>query len=327
MSYRKKNKSDLTTTNPLGRLPTGRAIGAYIKSIINNSLYDFHEWEAFRVTKVFTDRTSDLRGAVTGQFVIEPNQDVLGGVVRPFFGNGILQVPVAGEHVGVVEFNGRHYYIGTINQKGQIRENTLVDKPYPLPNLKFSEDDTFKRKEISPINITEGSTLYEGRFGQSIHFDRNKDNDLPVIRIGVKSSNKVLGGIAVPVDDSFENSDSMIVLTSGGEKFSKNKFEDGKIDGKKILLKSDGIFISGGQEIRLNSSNVKLGGADKLEPVVKGDTLIVFLEEILTQLGTAANAFTTDKGGGTALQAAIEELKLTLSTKKDSLLSKKVKTQ
>ena len=319
MSYRKKNKSDLTTTNPLGRLPTGRAIGAYIKSIINNSLYDFHEWEAFRVTKVFTDRTSDLRGAVTGQFVIEPNQDVLGGVVRPFFGNGILQVPVAGEHVGVVEFNGRHYYIGTINQKGQIRENTLVDKPYPLPNLKFSEDDTFKRKEISPINITEGSTLYEGRFGQSIHFDRNKDNDSPVIRIGVKSSNKVLGGIAVPVDDSFENSDSMIVLTSGGEMFSKNKFEDGKIDGKKILLKSDGIFIDG--EVRLGSSK------DSLEPVVKGDTLILFLEAILTQLGTAANAFTTDKGGGTALQAAVEGLKQTLSQIEDSLLSKKVKTQ
>ena len=319
MSYRKKNKSDLTTTNPLGRLPSGRAIGAYIKSIINNSLYDFHEWEALRVTKVFTDRTSDLRGAVTGQFVIEPNQDILGGVVRPFFGNGILQVPVAGEHVGVVEFNGRHYYIGTINQKGQIRENTLVDKPYPLPNLKFSEDDTFKRKEISPINITEGSTLYEGRFGQSIHFDRNKDNDSPVIRIGVKSSNKVLGGIAVPVDDSFENSDSMIVLTSGGEKFSKNKFEDGKIDGKKILLKSDGIFIDG--EVRLGSSK------DSLEPVVKGDTLILFLEAILTQLGTAANAFTTDKGGGTALQAAVEGLKQTLSQIEDSLLSKKVKTQ
>ena len=319
MSYRKKNKSDLTTTNPLGRLPTGRAIGAYIKSIINNSLYDFHEWEALRVTKVFTDRTSDLRGAVTGQFVIEPNQDILGGVVRPFFGNGILQVPVAGEHVGVVEFNGRHYYIGTINQKGQIRENTLVDKPYPLPNLKFSEDDTFKRKEISPINITEGSTLYEGRFGQSIHFDRNKDNDSPVIRIGVKSSNKVLGGIAVPVDDSFENSDSMIVLTSGGEKFSKNKFEDGKIDGKKILLKSDGIFIDG--EVRLGSSK------DSLEPVVKGDTLILFLEAILTQLGTAANAFTTDKGGGTALQAAVEALKQTLSNIEDSLLSSKVKTQ
>lgn len=319
MSYRKKNKSDLTTTNPLGRLPTGRAIGAYIKSIINNSLYDFHEWEALRVTKVFTDRTSDLRGAVTGQFVIEPNQDILGGVVRPFFGNGILQVPVAGEHVGVVEFNGRHYYIGTINQKGQIRENTLVDKPYPLPNLKFSEDDTFKRKEISPINITEGSTLYEGRFGQSIHFDRNKDNDSPVIRIGVKSSNKVLGGIAVPVDDSFENSDSMIVLTSGGEKFSKNKFEGGQIDGKKILLKSDGIFIDG--EVRLGSSK------DSLEPVVKGDTLILFLEAILTQLGTAANAFTTDKGGGTALQAAVEVLKQTLSNIEDSLLSSKVKTQ
>ena len=319
MSYRKKNKSDLTTTNPLGRLPTGRAIGAYIKSIINNSLYDFHEWEAFRVTKVFTDRTSDLRGAVTGQFVIEPNQDVLGGVVRPFFGNGILQVPVAGEHVGVVEFNGRHYYIGTINQKGQIRENTLVDKPYPLPNLKFSEDDTFKRKEISPINITEGSTLYEGRFGQSIHFDRNKDNDLPVIRIGVKSSNKVFGGIAVPVDDSFENSDSMIVLTSGGEKFSKNKFEDGKIDGKKILLKSDGIFIDG--EVRLGTAVEK-----DLQPVVKGDDLLQFLDTLLSKLQLVAPKITgPSTAAGAELLKVVAELKAEL--KKKTILSSKVKTQ
>ena len=319
MSYRKKNKSDLTTTNPLGRLPTGRAIGAYIKSIINNSLYDFHEWEAFRVTKVFTDRTSDLRGAVTGQFVIEPNQDVLGGVVRPFFGNGILQVPVAGEHVGVVEFNGRHYYIGTINQKGQIRENTLVDKPYPLPNLKFSEDDTFKRKEISPINITEGSTLYEGRFGQSIHFDRNKDNDLPVIRIGVKSSNKVLGGIAVPVDDSFENSDSMIVLTSGGEKFSKNKFEGGQIDGKKILLKSDGIFIDG--EVRLGTAVEK-----DLQPVVKGDDLLQFLDTLLSKLQLVAPKITgPSTAAGAELLKVVAELKAEL--KKKTILSSKVKTQ
>ena len=319
MSYRKKNKSDLTTTNPLGRLPSGRAIGAYIKSIINNSLYDFHEWEALRVTKVFTDRTSDLRGAVTGQFVIEPNQDVLGGVVRPFFGNGILQVPVAGEHVGVVEFNGRHYYIGTINQKGQIRENTLVDKPYPLPNLKFSEDDTFKRKEISPINITEGSTLYEGRFGQSIHFDRNKDNDLPVIRIGVKSSNKVFGGIAVPVDDSFENSDSMIVLTSGGEKFSKNKFEGGQIDGKKILLKSDGIFIDG--EVRLGTAVEK-----DLQPVVKGDDLLQFLDTLLSKLQLVAPKITgPSTAAGAELLKVVAELKAEL--KKKTILSSKVKTQ
>ena len=61
--------------------------------------------------------------------------------------------------------------------------------------------------------------------------------------------------------------------------------------------------------------------------MVKGDTLILFLEAILTPLGTAANAVTTDKGGGTALQTAVEVLKQTLSNIEDSLLSSKVKTQ
>ena len=82
MSYRKKNKSDLTTTNPLGRLPTGRAIGAYIKSIINTSLYDFHEWEAFRVTEVIKD-DKFARGSVIGQFTVDPSQKILGDVVQP----------------------------------------------------------------------------------------------------------------------------------------------------------------------------------------------------------------------------------------------------
>ena len=67
----------------------------------------------------------------------------------------------------------------------------------------------------------------------------------------------------------------MIVLTSGGEKFSKNKFEGGQIDGKKILLKSDGIFIDG--EVRLGTAVEK-----DLQPVVKGDDLLQFLDTLLS---------------------------------------------
>ena len=55
MAYRKKNKLSLDSQNPLERLARPGAIGRYIKSIINSSLYDYHESEAFRVTEVITD--------------------------------------------------------------------------------------------------------------------------------------------------------------------------------------------------------------------------------------------------------------------------------
>ena len=94
-----------------------------------------------------------------------------------------------------------------------------------------------------------------------------------------------------------------------------------RVGGKKVLIKSDGIFISGRQEIRLNSSNVKLGGNDNLEPVVKGDQLVKLLDGIVKALSDGANAFTTEKAAGTTIQTL---LALLPDTK--SILSEKVKT-
>ena len=100
-----------------------------------------------------------------------------------------------------------------------------------------------------------------------------------------------------------------------------NKFDNEVLEGKKVLIKSDGIFISGRQEIRLNSSNVKLGGNDNLEPVVKGDQLVKLLDGIVKALSDGANAFTTEKAAGTTIQLLLAKLPNT-----KSILSEKVKT-
>ena len=55
---------------------------------------------------------------------------------------------------------------------------------------------------------------------------------------------------------------------------------------KKILIKSDGIFINGRDEIRL--------GSGTNQPVVRGDDLKNFLDELLNQLDIAAVAFKID---------------------------------
>ena len=333
MAYRKKNKLSLDSQNPLERLARPGAIGRYIKSIINSSLYDYHESEAFRVTEVITDGSFE-RGSVVGQFTVDPNQPILGEVVRPLFGSGILQVPVAGEQVAVTEYNGRHYYHGVINTKGQVRENIITGIPYDLSDLPPSKDGTFKRKDIRPIKITEGCTLYEGRFGQSIHFGRNKDNDAPTIRIGTRSQEGV-----EPITDSLDNSDSMILLTSDGEKFSENQLprldQKEAISGKNIVLKSGDIFIKGEGKIELEAESILINAKSKrtikmgdprapMLPTVNGEKLLEFQNAVVGIL-TGINELLISLGGGPAALPKIANdarvLKNNITTVKDAILN------
>jgi hypothetical protein len=333
MAHRTKNKTDNNSTIPLDRFSEPTQISSYIKSIVESSLYDFHEWEAFRVTNVITDGTFE-RGSVEGQFTVDPTQPILGDVVRPLFGNAFLQVPVRGEQVAVVEFNGRHYYLGVVNTKGQVRENIITSVPYELPDLSPSEDESFERKDIPPIKITEGCTLYEGRFGQSIHFARNKENDAPLIRIGVRDKT----GLDA-IDDSFDNTDSMILLTSDGEKFSENQLprldQKETINGKNIVLKSGDIFIKGEGKIELEAESVVINAKSRrtikmgdprapMLPTVNGEKLLEFQNAVVGIL-TGINELLISLGGGPAALPKIANdarvLKNNITTVKDSIIN------
>ena len=45
-------------------------------------------------------------------------------VVKPLIPN-IVAVPVIGEHVVVIEYNGQHFYTSIINRKGSVNENSI----------------------------------------------------------------------------------------------------------------------------------------------------------------------------------------------------------
>ena len=67
----------------------------------------------------------------------------------------------------------------------------------------------------------------------------------------------------------------------------RDKFDGEQIEGKKVLIQSDGIFIKGRQEVKINAPNlsvikdeVKLGSREEIQPVVLGDELIKILEDI-----------------------------------------------
>ena len=323
MAWKSKKTIDTTTSIPLGRLARPSEISSYIKKLINASQYDYHESEAFEVTEVILNEPLN-RGSVRGSFINNPNQEILGGVVKPLMPN-VVAVPVIGEHVVVVEYNGQHYYTSIINRKGSINENSIPGATGNyVKDTKYGK--TFERKKVKQLEIGEGCILYEGRFGQSVHFDGH--DNVPSIKIRTNIDT----GDGDFTSENIDTDDSSIYLTSAGLK--GEKFDNQEIEGKKILIKSDGIFINGRVDIKMNSDSVKIGN-DANQSVVRGDDLKKFLNDLLTDLDTAfaaGMAAITPAGviitGGTPAPAPYKAVIQTIKAKlaKSTMLSDKLKT-
>ena len=329
MAYREKRNIDQTTSIPLSRLATPSEISSYIKRLITASQYDYHETEAMEVQSVTLNEVNN-RGSISGTFL---NSGNFLGDVKPLFGN-MTTIPVIGEHVVVTEFNGQHYYSAIINRKGSTNENSIpgASGTY-VENTKYGK--TFERKKVKPIEIGEGCITFDGRFGQTLHFDGH--DNTPKIKISTH------------VDESdgnfrkanIDNDDASIYLTSRG---MRDTFDGETIEGKKVLIQSDGIFIKGRQEVKINAPNLsvnenetKLGSRDAEQSVIKGDDLVDFLNDMLTDINSAFNqamsAITpggvTATGGTPAIPVfagQIIKLQSKLATESRKFKSKKVKT-
>lgn len=309
----KANDLSVPVDMKMSRLSTPQQISAYLKKVLKGNETQNFETDVLEVKEVIRNQPG-VRLGVRG-LLINGKSDP--GLVIPENINSTA-VPLIGEHVVVVEREGVVYYTKIVNRKGSVNENSIpgVVGDYD-PTTQYGKN--FKRTEVKPIKMKETSILREGRFGEAIHFDGS--NNEPTIKISTqnKSTTKEMYREENPDD----RNTSSIYLTSEGD----------DIEGKKVLIQSNGIFITGRSEVKINAPNlsvvkdeVKLGSIQdvSLQPVIRGDDLVKFLESMLSQLSTAANAFTTDKPGGTALQGAITALKaqLNLSTMK----SKTVKT-
>ena len=308
MAWKEKKTVDTSTSIPLPRLARPSEISSYVKKLIKASQYDYHESEAFEVTEVILNEPLN-RGSVRGSFINNPSQEILGGIVKSLMPN-VVAVPVVGEHVVVIEYNGQHYYTSTINRKGSINENSIpgASGGY-VKNTKYGE--TFERKNVKPLEIGEGCVLYEGRFGQSIHFDSH--HNVPSIKIRTNIDT----GEGDFTTENIDEDDSSIYLTSDG--LRGKSFEGRKIEGKNILIKSDSIFIKG-DDIRLGSRV-----DNNLQPVVKGDELVEFLDTLLSKLQLVAPKITgPSSAAGIELTKVMSELKLQLNKK--TILSNIVKT-
>ena len=305
MSWKEKKTVDTSTSIPLPRLARPSEISSYIKKLIKASQYDYHESEAFEVTEVILNEPLN-RGSVRGTFINNPNQEV--DVVKPLMPN-IVAVPVIGEHVVVIEYNGQHYYTSIINRKGSVNENSIPGAAGNYKkNTKYGEK--FERKDVKPLELSEGCVLFEGRFGQSIHFGSDKQKPQIKIVAGHRGTT-----------ENIDKDDSSIHLLGA--------FGNADTEDKKILIKSNGIFITGTNNIRLNSEKVELGSGAN-QSVVRGDDLKALLDQVFEvqiiineatmALKTAEASAKLAAAGGTPTQETIDIGKEIVELKKQNVM-------
>ena len=248
MAWRKKRNTDITSKIDLDRLAQPEQISSYIKKIVNASQYDYNETEAFEVKTVILNKSIN-HGGVLGNFINTPDQEVLGGIVLPLSPH-ITNIPVIGEHVVVVEYNGQHYYTGIINRKNSPNENSIPGvTPGYEPNTKFGK--TFERRDIRKVHVNEGDIVFEGRFGNTIKLGSNKKNQAPNIRIRA-GQNSVSGSVGLPIKENINEDGSSIylstdetitlpILKAAGAPFP---FPAHNINGNSIVMNSDRLFFN-----------------------------------------------------------------------------------
>ena len=313
-----------TTVNMPNGLPTFPKISSFVKNIINSAQFYFHESEAFEVKEVFLYTHEDRRkyekslsgrpympgdelhvdsvpdsastvspefiGSVNGTFINNPDQEIKGGYVKPLNPEK-AHYPVVGEHVSVIEYNGQHYYKEIINLKNSPNENAAPGAtPGYEKNTKYGE--TFKRQDIRSVKVCEGEIVYEGRFGNSMKLGCNHKNNSPIIKLraGQKKLNSEKKNLSKErVNENIDKDASSIYLVSNGMQFNGGSggFDGKRVKGKKILIKSDGIFISGRENINIRASKKLLLEADevfinakKVGTIKMGDPRSVFIPTI-----------------------------------------------
>lgn len=169
--------------------------------------------------------------------------------------------------------------------------------------------------EIHPLESKEGDIIYEGRFGNSIRFGNNPETGEPevLIRNGQKPniSTVKLAPIVEDINKDFSSiwftSDRNIPLTIACNN-QKSFSAPSEFSGKQIIINSDRIIlnakynellgysntninfsakgtfnINSDQETIINSKAIYLG-LDAEEKLVKGDTLLDLLKQLVDEI-------------------------------------------
>lgn len=219
------------------------------------------------------------------------------------------------------------------NDKKSNRYNEVRSSGVPLSsndNSEVSLGDTFKIKDVLPLQPQEGDVIIEGRFGNTIRLGSNIETNEPTLKL------RVMQPIGSPtvfespyIEENINEDGSSIWMTSDEDvplsiatKLNSSHYEFAStipttLSGKQIVLNSDRVVINAkGQQILLtanqsvnisatsevtvdtdgkvitnskvetvvNSPKIYLGAKEATEPLVLGNKLADWLDQVLSAL-------------------------------------------
>lgn len=291
MAYHKQITPDRRTGNSGKLVKYNADLDQYISDRIEAAATEFYEIEAFEVTEI----SKEVYGGVKGVFVDEDSQVVKGFgrdkdtvlCLRPNF----TQIPLVGEHVSVIEFNKKHYYMDIINRQNSPNENAIAGTS-DYDELKKYGNTFTRNNNVKHININEGDIVFNGRFNSGIVLGSDDNKAVTKIVVGHKNVSNNLYSQNIDFDDS-----SIYLMSEG----TATNLNGQRVEGKKVLIKSDDIFITGRRNIFLEadeiSLNAKKGQTIKMGdprapmvPTIRGDVLLQFQSDLLTLMSDILGA-------------------------------------
>tara|TARA_X000001382_G_C3164055_1_gene177263 strand:+ start:237 stop:1508 length:1272 start_codon:yes stop_codon:yes gene_type:complete len=304
---------------------------------------NFYEIEPGIVQKVFMHPTDPFTGKVDPDWPVvyftkedgtqdtKPNLEFIGAVrvrllhshnagtflnklVRPISLH-MTQYPVVGELVNVANYGDKYYYSNPLNIYNRVFSNRLDN--YVGDGKVIDEKMLYNR----PIFADSGDTVFQGRFGQSMHFGSDEEYISPFVKITAGQNSNPnddteydIGNknqdISFPHIEDLNNDDASILLTTRGHVDLINaapSLNKPKIFGPHssivtnagsiaINAKHGDIFhfakntinLAANQSISLEApkGNIYLGAASDYadNPAVKGKELKALLNEIVVSV-------------------------------------------
>jgi len=219
---------------------------------------------------------------------------------------------------------------------------------------------------INPLQPFEGDHIIEGRFGQSLRFGSSEGKD-PITKIRNGQGEETTEGWTT-IEENINEDKASIYLTSTQQInlepniFNYNSYTTapesvGDYSSNQVLINSgrlvlnsntDSVLLSSAKSINLNSQdsvnidsknqvivnspNILLGDKNATEPILKGDTTIELLSELVDELRKWMSQFNTNpspylaplKVSTTPLISTLVKLKTELETKTKSKVSKTI---
>jgi hypothetical protein len=318
--------------------------------MIENTKLKFHIGEVLPYDNTYAyvkadedDSTVETLNAIVVQTYTDyyNNETLLAVPANP----NIKQIPLVGEHVLIFkttnqESNGTlwremWYYLPLVGIKTAINENRIIGISEKLSDIDVADrlsKETFKSKEISPLQQYEGDLLIEGRWGNSIRFSNtfttnknytvdkswkgNVEGDpILIISNGRKNlSNKQFVSENIQEDGaslyftstqqipSFTLNNQLYQATSPGE-YSYSQLI-GTADRITLKAKNDHIILDSQIGIEINSPKIYLGSSRDKEPMLHTNAVV----EILQKLVDICSTGFVDAGGKISTAVSTESL-------------------